>query len=243
MKRKKFSLLRAIFCFGGCGLFLYQTHRYCFDIKQYSFLFDSSFSEQTCADIKNYIEQNRSFKNTSLSSFNTRIKQEFPHIDSIITEQCAPGIAHVSVRSIRPQVRLNDSRILSCAGQPFLQELFAPRLVAALPKVLCAGLTDNNDVPVGLQRVGHCLVRSTLDRYDLVWRSDQVALFHDKKDPWFTIICSADSMPTNRLLLQCEQLKNQLIESKKIAKNRWVADVRFSNQIVIYSENRGAEYG
>jgi len=227
---------------GLMAIGVYQAGNFLLHPQQYAVVCDAAFSKIVQTNITDYIQNNELLKASSLSVLNDQIKKQFSCIASITSELYAPGVVQVCVQAVKPVLSVNQSFVLSHAGDCFSKELFTPVSVKQLPDLTVRAVGDN-DISAGLRRASAVLSSSLFDTHAVVWESDHAAYLHDKQDPWFAIICSAESLPNDQMLSKCEQLKKDLSVKKRMSQDCWVADVRFDNQIVVYSEKRGVAYG
>lgn len=246
MKIKKFFLFSCFVIIGACGIGMHRVCLSFFAINSYVVDVDPSLSIVMHEKISDYIKNTDAFKTGSLSELNNEVKKKFSCVDKVTAELYAPGTVHIEIKAVKPLFNINDKLVLTRTGDSLSKDFFAQTLVARLMVINDLCVSQGSDtISLGLCQSGHQLLNPLFQRYTITWQTDQVALLCDKKEPWFTIVCSADSIPHEEVLIHCEQLKQKIATQnvKNISNARWIADVRFSNQIVVYNEKKGATYG
>jgi hypothetical protein len=246
MKINRILVARAVVGASLVGGALYKAREVMFQVRDCCVSYDPVFSELACAAIDDYLKDVQSRGATSLTSMNEQIQKAFPHIDSIASLFLLPEKVHLSIKAAQPKLCINNQFVLSERKTYFDKAIFAPAALAALPVVDCRSLSPDGQLPAGLRGVGRWIDERVACQYSIVWYSDQAACLRDKQETNFVVLCSADSMPSDQTLSHCQALKQRLVEARSLKNEspmQWIADVRFNNQIIVYSQKRGVPYG
>ncbi|HZW60956.1 MAG TPA: hypothetical protein VFF04_01910 [Candidatus Babeliales bacterium] len=218
-----------------------------FGVKRYSFSIDPLFSDVTRRAIIEYIEESESFKNSSSFERFAFLQDRFPAIKSLKTELIAPNVLHCEVSATPPVIKINDTLILTDSGLVVLPETFASYRLENLYGI------QVNEAPLFTHKVSSTMLEcikkispSLYSRFSISWISEFHVRFDDKLNPSFSILCAAQSIPNEQMLRYCEQLlqtnTRQGTNGCKVPKH-WIADVRFSKQIILFTEKGGVGYG
>jgi len=92
-----------------------------------------------------------------------------------------------------------------------------------------------------METIQRCMKEKIFDRYTLCWVNEHELYFGDMDDDSFSLLCDAASLPHTTSLALYDQVK-QSAKSNVRMKKKWIADVRFENQIIVYGD-RGEGYG
>ena len=95
-----------------------------------------------------------------------------------------------------------------------------------------------------LQNLISKLDYTIFDSFTISYHNPDWVQFTPKETDYFSIVCTDCQSLNQETIHQCLRLKNQLEEKGKLhAGNNWIADVRFENQIIVYTKLRGAQHG
>lgn len=217
---------------------------YLFSVHSYSCLFDSKTSYCYQNEIFNFINSTKVFKRASLSSISKKIVNQFRAIKHIELTQLPTSILQVKMEVFDPQFIVNNAYIVSKNGNVFERKFFSQRAIdSCFPVVVTTEKNKNvKTIPETCKQMIFCLPKQSFEQYKIVWESETKSYMVDKKQDDFVIIFNDTHVPDNDILSTCALLKNKLKMSKVFLKKRntrWVADVRFKDQIVLFSEKRG----
>ncbi|MFC1842197.1 hypothetical protein ACFLYU_00895 [Candidatus Dependentiae bacterium] len=252
------ALLACIMCLLGAK----RIASYLFSIDGYACTFDSLVSQTHRNQIFNFLNENKRLRNFSLSALSRKISKEFGVIKSIDAFQRGNGILGVTFKTFEPKFILNENYVLAENRAVFAKGVFG---LFALERCKCVRL-ENVDIASwafgtgvpdtdfsgadlsGTDLSGSCksmifsLPESCFLGYEITRVSDTKSYMQDKKNKKFAILFCDLQVPDEKILLACGQIKRNL-ENKGEFKSRkykkWVADVRFKDQIVIRKEIRG----
>ncbi len=241
MKLKKISIYFLFGTFGVGGVAIHSIWTLLFRFTAYTIEIDQSFSPVVQANIRDFIQNTPSFTTASLTTLNQQIKKKFPCIEYVTAERYAPGIAHIQIKTAKPLVYINDSMIVAQDGSYVSKDLFTAAALKKTIALTCTELSTNTTISPALAQSVRFFLNPLVQQYAITWHNDHTTVLGNKQEPWFTIICNTTPIPSDALLIQCEQIKQKLITTK--SNNNWIADIRFHNQIVVYNKKKGATYG
>ena len=163
----------------------------------------------------------------------------FPCIESISIEQSPSCRIHYSIESINPVIGINTDWTLTSDGRLLSKHCFADHVVNSLHALRVPSCYIS---PALRDTVGS-LPYDLLAAYDVSWVSDQEVYVTDKNQSGFSLLCSAQSLPTLKHLDRWQKIKTELVSNdsienrtKKKGSSHWIADMRFKNQIIVYFE-------
>ncbi|HEV2600708.1 MAG TPA: hypothetical protein VGT41_00285 [Candidatus Babeliales bacterium] len=229
----------------GGTLYIAQTN--VFAVKAYLFSFSPVFAERAKQNIIDYVKQSSMSTVSSPVAQNYQltaaIKQQFSCVKRVATQLLPSGAMRVVIDAVEPVLCVNDTYLLAAESGCISKDLFIPSCIAQLPTIRCA-VGSGSDIPVALHQCKQKFSPALCNTYDVIWQDEFCIRLQDKQETKFSIICSAQCIPDQTCLLQCEQLKKTVFElsdaRKAVRDKQWVADVRFNDQIVVYSEKKGA---
>ncbi|MFC1841692.1 hypothetical protein ACFLYA_01340 [Candidatus Dependentiae bacterium] len=222
-----------------------RTATYVFSIDGYSCKFDQNLSNTHKNEIFDFINENKEFKSSSLKLLACKIKEKFELIKSVQAFQFASGILEVKLKSFDPIFIINNDLVMTDNGNIFESDLFCQDLLASC----CHVRMKHKDVVQLKQGVSQLckkmmfgLPKRCFQDYDVVVESETESFMHDKSQENFSIQFNAMNFPDEKILSECEVLKKQLEDRGEFRRRkgkRWIADVRFKNQLVLCKKVRG----
>ncbi len=227
----------------GLGFKLFCS--YVFAVQECNVSIDPCIShsaqQEITACIKDLTDEHVSAKNII-----AQLQQQFPFIKSVSIAYVPCGITDIELAVYKPRVLINNQRVLTCNDKLVDKNVFTNYQNKQL--IAIATQSDNQDDAKLTMLKQYCvqLPTSVFDVYDLCYVDDAHAWLHDKKQTSFSILFNDTSMPSEKVLQYCAQIKNDLISRRtfEAKKNKqWIADIRFKNQIVLYSTQGGWQDG
>jgi hypothetical protein len=224
---------------GATYFFMYQL----FSIHRYATSLDPLLSPETHTALITHIEKIPIKADVTKKQRVQKILSEFPYVESVVLTLIAPGILHYEIAAAQPLIVLNNEYVLTNTARVFPMHIFSSHSVKLLPTMQVKKLENMSESELhALVDVAHN-IRSLLAWHYTITCLDQFRFhFIDKKDPSFSILADAHSIPTRELLQRCMRCKQKITQEpskhKKVP-TRWVADVRFNNQIIFYQEREG----
>lgn len=206
---------------------------------------DPSISDYTKQTIEQTVYTMYAQSNPNAQSVCTLIKRQFPCIKSVAVAYTAPNLVTIDCKACKPYCLLNYDFVLTAEAIPVHKNAFKKYELEHLHRIMLnAQLFNNSDILNACKECIAHLPNAVFAQYELVWNDSVQIWLHDKKDN-FSVIFSKSDPPTISLLSQCEQIKHELQQKGvlQLKNNRWIADVRFSNQIIVNKGARGIGYG
>ncbi len=229
-----------------------------FRASRYVFHFDGSFSVDQQNRIKKFVNASDSCKSLSLCCFAQKIQRRFPSINTINLFHNAHGVISVLVGSVVPMLNVNQDLVLAEDGGLFLKEIFNHESLGYLARLdfldiamLIDGKSDVQDdevsnlvgrVPASLVET-ICKIPSELyEEYRVLCQDESKWWLQDRRQKKFLVLFNGMRMPNKAMLSACNQVKGMLddrgVFGARCAR-RWVADVRFENQIILFAQAGG----
>ncbi|PKN03664.1 hypothetical protein CVU75_01030 [Candidatus Dependentiae bacterium HGW-Dependentiae-1] len=216
-------------------------------VNAYVCHFSSGCSESIQEKIKFYVASAPQFVVMPLASVVQTIRQEFPCLKKISCAKDATKIVHLTCESARPLFFINDAYVLADTDCVLTKDCFSPADLALLPAIAVA--TTQNGVPVlsvQAKRSLRDLDPVLFDRYLVTWVDDTQVWLREKELATFSLVFQANLLPDRKIMDECGKIKKEFESSGLIVpqgKKRWVADMRFANQIILSANTGGSYYG
>ncbi|HRN78322.1 MAG TPA: hypothetical protein PLU71_03720 [Candidatus Dependentiae bacterium] len=187
------------------------------------------------------------FKQNELSmhTLTLDIQERFPFIKSC-TLSYMPGVTCCSLKVRNPFCLINDVLVLTDDGVLVIKDVFKEPIIATLKTAIVDRVAIQKEHAIwGFQECIAALPATILNIYDVIWHDRLHAQLRDKKEKRFSILFDVDSLPDEELFRQCERIKDDLVAKDVFQQSRrsWVADVRFTKQIIVFEDKGGLWYG
>ena len=238
---KLFRIITIMIAVLGAGLLTNTIYRSICAVRYVTYAFDQTISPELQRDITAQValfEHEGSYNPRTIIS---TITQQFSCVKSVSVHCRASHTAEIEITAHNPIVRINGTHVLTDAKTIISDNSYALYVVDALPSFSIAVALPDQCSDRMMSAVKQCIKDRIFERYTLSWVNEHELYFRDVHDPSFSLLCDTASLPTYRTLLSYEQLKNS-IKSRKSPMNRWVADLRFDDQIIV-SGDQGGRYG
>ena len=237
---KRFRIIALIVLVLGSGIVVHTVYRSVCAVQYVTYAFDQTLSPELQREI---VAQVALFENDG--SYNPRtiletITQQFPCVQSVAVHCRASNTALVEVAAHDPMVRINGTHVLTDSKMIIPDRSYALYVIDALPSFSMAAVLPDECSDRMMDAVRSCIKDRIFEQYTLSWVNEHELYFHDMNDPSFSMLCDAVSLPTHSTLISYEQLKNS-IKNRKSATNRWVADLRFDDQIIVSGDKGGRD--
>ncbi len=238
---KRFRIIALVFLVAGVSIGTHKLYRSICAVQYVTYAFDQILSCELQRDIR---EQVALFENEG--SYNPRtiisiICEQFPCVKSVAVHCQASNTATIEITAHDPIVRINGAHVLTDAKTIIPDRSYALYVVDSLPSFSMASALPERCSDRMMGAVRRCVEDRIFEQYTLSWVNEHELYFHDMRDPSFSLLCDAVSLPTHSTLISYEQLKDS-IKNRKSAQNHWVADLRFDDQIIV-SRDKGGRYG
>jgi len=239
--KKTAKIIRIIIIFALLitgGFFSYKLYHRLFTPTRFTISSNNILSASTLETINTFIDQKTDYTDKSIKSLAAQLKTTFPFIKEVAITQLPKTLAiHMNIN--KPLFVINNDLILLESGTLESLNLFKPDVFESLPS---ASIHKSSYHDKNLsQSCYNCLTsisRHLLDSYQLNWNNEQEVWLNDKKQPRFIILCNLQSIEDQKKLKFCSTLKNEIVRKKEFSHNKlntWIADIRFDNQIIIFS--------
>ncbi|MCX5922797.1 MAG: hypothetical protein NTX86_05740 [Candidatus Dependentiae bacterium] len=182
---------------------------------------------------------------TPASEFIELLVKNFPSIKSVEYSYDASGLLCYTVESALPLFSINNDYVLTDKGALVPKKDFVSHLVQSLHNITLSSDVISDAFTACIQS----LPQSFFESYDVVWLNDYEVVLYDKAQPGFSICFNTQVVPELSMIERCNAIKNDLASAglfeKKVhaAAQKWVADIRFKNQIIVSANVGGRHYG
>lgn len=210
-------------------------------IRYVTFSFDPLLSRAACAAIKYQValcESNGSYNPQSIIA---TIPPCFSAIKTIDMQQFPQHMALITVKAFEPIVRINDDQLLIENLGIITADYYTAYKIESLQKITATSPLPYQISSSIMAAIKQCISEKVFDCYTFHMLNEHTWYLGDTQDPFFTLCCNAGAIPSNGARLTYDRLKKQ-IQKKKPTKAKWIADVRFHDQIIL-SMDKGGRYG
>ena len=220
-------------------------------VESFSCKMDKAISQLHACEIIAFLNVDKKIRALSLSVIAMKLKDKFLIIQDVDLVKSASGILHVGIKVMAPKFVINRGHVLSTDGVLFDKSLFSISAVAGCPAIglkgldfVATGSKVADQFPKSCNAMLHRLPAGCFDIYDIVWERETKSWLFEKDNKKFAILFNDFRVPDKKLLAACAKLKNDL-ESKGCFSckciGRWIADVRFKDQIVVSKDIGGGD--
>ena len=215
-----------------------------------SFIFDRNFSYAMQHEMKSFIDEAYK-KNKKPSNLLPSIEDKFSSIRSIVIDMNNPEQLNFTIQAFQPIFLVNNSLVVCKQGQLFEKNIFANDVIAKLENINYEGSFQPKDID-RLMKFVASLSDPILKDFSIRWvgkhnvwldqKQTSDSSLHD-----LSLLVGYTLPPTMQDVAECRNLRGQIVDKPckdkrgKPCKNNttWVCDVRFDQQIVLFSTNKG----
>lgn len=223
------------------------TLTYFFAIKRYELRVDdrivSELNDQLNLFVKSFPLGIRSFPALKAQE----IKKQFPWIQSVSFFRTPTQTMRVAVAIDEPIIKVNEAVLTQ--SHVFPSSTFTHAQIAALPllSVDFPAVTDRAEIPSTFIPYAKTFLNELFAPYAITWIDQYTARLIDKEQPNFIIQFNTEKIPDAKLFTYCASIKKLLEERGSFEgrkkQTRWIADIRFERQVILFSENKGGARG
>jgi hypothetical protein len=175
------------------------------------------------------------------------IQKQFPWIKSVSFFRIPTKTMQVAVALDEPHIRVNGA-IITEQSQVIPASTFVPAAIAMLPALQVTFTVSAHDtVPDDFTPHARTFTEERFSPYTISWIDEYNARLTDKEQPQFIILFNAKSIPDAAMFAHCSSIKQLLQERGSFGgrkkDTRWVADIRFERQVIVFSEDKGVAHG
>lgn len=224
-----------------------KAYRLIFTPVTYSITSDNILSTTTQECIKTVVAHDIDYQRVPLATIAHQLKDTFPFVKGVTIAHLATGTVAIHLTIYKPLMRINSNLVLLESGILESQQSFKSDVIASLSAVSVheSVFTDSRLTPdfyTCLASISSHLFKG----YEINWHNKHELWLTDKNQPSFKILCDAHSISNEQKLNLCKKLKEEIKGKKEVLLNKsktWIADIRFDNQIIIFSRGgRGHGY-
>ena len=218
-----------------------------FGIQQYDLRVDDrivpALNAQLAAHVQNLPHGVRVTPNLSADL----IQKKFPWIKSVSFFRIPTKTMQVAVALDEPQLRVNGA-VITEQSHVVPASTFMPAAIEGLPKLeITFTESDYDMLPDHFVPHAHTFTDERFLPYTISWIDEYTARLTDKEQPQFTILFNAHVIPDAGMFAHCSSIKQLLQERGSFGgrnkDTRWVADIRFERQVIVFSEKGGIAHG
>lgn len=210
-----------------------------------SFSFDANFSHAIKAEMRSFIDA--AYKNNKKPAhLLPSIESQFPAIKSIVVDMQNPEQLNFAIQSYQPVCLLNDALVVCQQGHMFEKSIFDHKVVSKLQNVVYEGPLHSKEIE-RLMKFITSLSDPILKDFSIRWLGKYNVWLDQKQGDDLSLLVGYTLPPTISDIAECRRLRGQIVDAPcknkrgKPCKNNttWVCDLRFDQQIVLFSTNKG----
>jgi hypothetical protein len=226
--------------FGFFALFEQMRSRVC-DIRYISYSFDPHLSAQVRSAIEKQVSLLECEGTYQVSALMRELSRIFPEIEQIDIRSFPHNLAELSISAPRPVASINHSHVLTDKQLIIPSSYYAQYVLERLPHIRASELLSESVSNEVMAAIEASIKEHIFERFSVTIESEQLWRLQDNADPLLTICCNASCLPIGGMKHLHSQIK-ALVKQKGATQTAWMADVRFSHQIVL-SRYKGGRNG
>lgn len=167
----------------------------------------------------------------------------WPSVDSAVARLRANKTNTLYLSATPLLCNINDQFVLLETGAVVPAHYYDEAVVKNLIRITMPTFHNESTLP-RLQKLVSKNDHTLFDSFALSYHHRNWVQFDHKETAYFSIVCTDGQQLNQKIIDHCLHVKNQLEKKGKLhAGNSWIADVRFENQIVVYTKLRGVQHG
>lgn len=144
-----------------------------------------------------------------------------------------PFVCELYLEPVMPFCCINKQLVMHDKGRLLIADYFKQSCLADLYALsVNESLLSDERECLKINKWITCQDDQLFNAYKIYWHKATAITLTDKKDAYFSIVCTDQTLLHDRMKACCLQLK-QKIDEKPEEKRSWMVDARFSNQIVL----------
>lgn len=243
--------MRLLFFYGAVGLSvsalgylsIKKVTRELGAVEGYSCHFCSVCSSSLQEKVRNYSALQTQLHSVSLAAVAHTLVQQFPCLKKVSCTKDSAKVVQIYCQSAQPFFCLNGTHVLADADRVLEKECFALESLSSLPTIEVVAVSQGAPVLSAQAKESmHRIPLELFDQYQMTWVDDTQVWLREKSSPSFSLVFHTCSLPDKKIIAECEKIKKEFESSGLIVpqgKKRWVADMRFANQIILSADTGG----
>ena len=243
---------KTIICiaFGVGFLWFYKGHRPDMTIvypDNCIFVIDRLFARSMQLEIKDFIDAAYK-KNKNPKNLLPKIESHFPAIKSVVIDMQKEESLNFTIQAYHPIFLINNEHVVCQYGKMFAKAIFAQDELSKLENISFDDAPTPKKVEL-MAKFFESLTDKIFEDFSIRW-IDKHAIWLDQKQGKgqdLSLLVVYDTVPRNSDIAQCRDLRGQIIDKPckdkrgRPLKNNttWVCDLRFDQQIVLFSTKKG----
>jgi len=230
------------------GFFLYQRQTQGMTIvypDNCVFTIDDAFARAKKIEIKSFIDsaykKNKNPRNLLIS-----LESHFPDIKSVIIDMQKSESLHFTIQAHQPIFLLNNAQVICQHGKSFDMHVFNQKHLKKLENISFDGAPTFKNID-RIIRFFESLKDPVLHDFSIRWVSKHAIWLDSKNEEDLSLLVSYEYPPTSSDVQECRKLRAEIKDKpckdkrgKPCKRNMtWVCDLRFDQQIVLFSTNKG----
>lgn len=211
-----------------------------------TFVIDRFFSRSMQLEIKDFIDKAYK-KQKSPSHLLPKIESHFSAVKSVVIDMQNPEYLNFSIQAYQPIFLINNEHVVCQYGKMFDKAIFAHNELEKLENVSFDTAPTSKSIDLFMIFFNSLMDVSILKDFSIRWIDKHAIWLDQKQGQQLSLLIGYHVVPTQSDIMQCRNLRGQISDRPckdkrgRPCKNNmtWVCDLRFDQQIILFSTNKG----
>jgi len=250
LARHRRAVKRTVFVLTGaviCAALIWQLDHHLSYAQHYAFVFDRKLSSNAQRAIAGTVGQLVENQQATPAQLVALLHQKFSLIKQVGIFTIPGRHAIAKIIAHKPLCLLGDNHALLGSGTCINRLLLSPETLAATPHVEVRDwFADDGEIPSQLAPFLKALGPEKMKEFRVSWHGDHEVVLTDIQTPTFSVLLEGKKDINQELFTKCTAIK-ELLATRGLLntprKRSWTADVRFKDQVIVFTGKRGEEHG
>jgi len=194
---------------------------------------DSNLFENVAYDIQQFTHEQIA-KHRSIQGLGVSLQKQFNLINEISIRHKIPQLAYIHIIASKPLLAINNQWMLTDNGCITESNYYRAKPEISIKVPATSDLFGLAEHFLTMLKNYHPSIWS---HYTINWYDPTCIYLYDRENAHFCVIAHAHMQFDQELLKKVSILQSLICKKTTKAQTRWIADVRFKNQIIVSSEN------
>ena len=230
-----------------CAALLWQLDKHLSYAQHYAFVFDQKLSSNAQRAIAGTVEQLVETEQATPAQLIKLLHKKFSLIKRVGIFTIPGRHAIAKIIAHNPLCLLGDSHALLSSGTYINRLLLSAEILATTPHVEVRDwFANDGEIPSQLAPFLKSLGPEKMKEFRISWHGDHEVLLTDINTPTFCVMLEGKKESCLMLSTRCATIK-ELLTARGLLntprKRSWTADMRFKDQVIVFTGKRGEEHG
>lgn len=235
----KHLLTASLFSFPCITLFVFLLHfltlRFS-EIKEIQSSYDPYLSTQEQNTIEQLLNRYTHYKNQIIVN---ELSKQIPYSKKITLTFNALQKIFFTLEVQKPLYILNTDFVITENKQVVPRSLYTTECNKNIPTISVPSYAQHSLLDNLCLEMLQKIPQKIYDLYRFEWINECDAFLYHKNNSNFIIRCNNNAIPTEELVKYCQQIQDEYTHLNIIKNHQLIADIRFADQIILYSKKGG----